>query len=497
MTLDSSTRFDIAIVGGGINGASAAQHLTAAGYRVFLAEQDDFANGASSRSSRLLHCGLRHLASGAHPADILRRPLRLARSLKTVREDMVARDEIVRSIPTRIKPMTFCLPIYKQDTYQPWHMDAAFVALRLTSPRGIPLDYRRYKPNSSDLPLLTRHLRDLEQLSGLVSFREYIFDWPERIAFDALADAKRMGAVLRNYAPVKGMHRENEFWHLTMQDESQVSASMVLNLAGAWVDTVSASAGSNASTKCQPISGVHIAIMLPAEFDGHGVFAFNRLGEPLYCLPWRGYHNVGLTRRPHCGNPSGIHASDEEIDWVLAETNHCFPDLRLTRKDVLYSWAGVNPLTADPAAPLGSREIKVHDLAGDGLPGMLTLTGGPIMTHRRVARRLLEQVRAHLKPSRAAQTSAYTGPQFTSSEAIRAATQETPRSLADLMMRRLGYGWDQDQGLSRLRHVAETAAPLMGWDSQRIELEIENYIKHLEDARRRPSAVALKQEDSR
>ena len=299
---------------------------------------------------------------------------------------------------------------------------------------------------------------------------------------------------MRNYTRVDKLIHKTGLWHLTLSNGDTINAPVVLNLAGAWVDGINASAGHNGPVKCQPISGVHIALKLPKEFDGHGVFAFNRLGEPLYCLPWRDHHYVGLTRRPHSGDPTGICASDEEIDWMLAETKHCFPQLQLNREDVLYSWAGVNPLTADPSEPLGSREIKIHDLSNEGLPGLLTLTGGPIMTHRRVARRLLQQVRIRLKPSMPAQPPIYSPPHSSDNEAISAATGEGPRCLADLMMRRLGYGWDRDQGLSHVRHVAEVAAPLMGWDKDRIDFEIQSYAKHLEDTRRQPSTSAPRQE---
>lgn len=486
MTPDTD-RFDVAIVGGGINGASAAQHLAAAGYSVFLADRDDFANGASARSSRLLHCGLRHLANGSSPADILRNPGRLLTSLNTVRDDMVARDEIVRSIPGRVKPMTFCLPLYRQDIYRPWHMDLAFAALRMASMRGVPLDYRRYRAGATDMPTLARHLRDPDELAGMVSFREYIFDWPERIALDALTDAERLGADLRNYTEVTRLSRQKKCWQITLETGEVVSSSLVLNLAGAWVDGVSASAGSNAPARCQPISGIHIALKLPGEFEGHGVFAFNRLGEPLYCLPWRGHHYVGLTRLRYSGDPLGISASDEEIDWLLSETNHCFPGLHLAQNDVLYTWAGVNPLTLDPTEPLGSREIKIHDHRSDGLPGFLSLTGGPIMTHRRVARRLVKRVESILPPSRAVGTPIYEPQVASGDEAILQAVKEKPVSLADLMMRRLGLAWDPDQGLSAARHVAEIAAPELGWDKDRIDREIEAYELRLKTERRQPA----------
>ncbi len=483
----SETQVDVAIIGGGINGASAAQHAASAGYSVLLAEAGDFADGATARSSRLLHCGLRHLTSGSGFWDMLRRPRRLAHALRTVRADMAARDEVLRSIPHRLKPMTFCLPIYRDDPYPPWQLDLAFAILRLTSPFGETLGYRRYRRSQlASLPLAS-HLRDHDRLESVAVFREYLFDWPERIALDALADARRMGAETLNYCGVSELFRDGTRWHLTLGDNRKVSAKAVLNLAGAWVDTVSALAGKNGPARCQPISGIHIAVQLPPEFEEHGVFAFNRLGEPLYCLPWRGFHYVGLTRRPYSGDPMGIAATDEEIKWLLSETNHCFPDLDLKLSDILYTWAGVNPLTADPDEPLGSREIRVHDLSEDGLEAMFTLTGGPVMTHRRVAREIVGKLRKRIAPSGAAQQPNFSVPLPDGDEAIRHAISEQPQSLADVIMRRLGLGWDRDQGQSQIEHVARIVAKEMGWDDTRTGREIVDYRSHLNTARRRPN----------
>lgn len=489
--------YDVAIIGGGINGASTAQHLASAGYRVFLAEKGDFAEGATARSSRLLHCGLRHLANGSPAKELMRHPLRLLRSLRTVHEDMAARDELVGSIPERVKPMTFCLPVYKEDIYRPWHMDVAFGFLRLANLKGAPLDYRRFRPNAAEMPALARHLRSQDQLAGMVTFREYVFDWPERIALDALMDARRLGADIRNYTKVVRLTHEDDFWRLSLQDGGQISASVVLNLAGAWLDEVSASAGSNAPAKCRPMSGIHIALKLPAEFENHGVFAFNRLAEPLYCLPWRDHHYVGLTRRSFSGDPTNIAATNEEIDWLLAETNHCFPGLGLARDDVLYSWAGVNPLTADPGEPLGSREIKIHDHAPDGLPEFLSVTAGPIMTHRRIARRLVERVQKRLKPSRPVSPVRYDSRKMSDDETIAQAITEYPRNLGDLMLRRLGYGWTLDQGHMKAQYVADKAAPELGWDAARVRQEIETYAKSVRDIRRRPTNTGRNQETTK
>jgi len=512
--------FDVAIVGAGINGASAAQHLSAAGYSVLVVDQGDFADGATSRSSRLLHCGLRHLASGEGLWSTLSRPRRLLRSMGTARDDMLARDEIVNSIPHRLTAINFCLPIYRNDAYAPWHIDLAFKLLRVMSPRGVALDYRRYRPGKLEQIPIGPWLRDPDNLSGVAVFREYLFDWPERIALDALFDARRLGAETHNYTQVVELERlqESNAWRLTLNSANpkqphgqsretgmaRVTADMVLNLAGAWVDKIIAGTGRSIAPKCAPIKGIHIALRLPQAFAGWGLFTYNSIGEPLYCLPSNGFHYIGLTRRPFDSENAGVSASDDEIDWMIAETNRCLPQLAVTRADVLFTWAGVNPLTFDAEAPLGSREITLHDLAADGLPGMLTLTGGPIVTHRRVANRLLRAVRQRLPPSGSQQQIQFQriGPegesdpaQITSeafdvsvAEVRRCAHDEQPRNLADLLMRRLGVGWASDQGLALARPVAEIAAAELGWSDTRVEDELRAYRQHLKVVRRQPGS---------
>jgi glycerol-3-phosphate dehydrogenase len=505
---------DVAIIGAGINGASAAQHLSAAGYRVLIVDQGDFANGATSRSSRLLHCGLRHLATGSSVWKTMLRPDRLAKSMVTVRADMLARNDIVRTIPDRVKPINFCLPIYSDDQFAPWHMDMAFAALRMTSPRGVPLDYRRYSPGDLDQVPIAPWLRDTDKLRTVAVFREYLFDWPERIALDAVFDARRMGAIVRNYTRVEALERLDATgcWQMVLRptgsesdgQTATITADLVLNLAGAWVDDVIHTSGSNLAPKCTGMKGIHIALKLPDVFADWGVFTYNSLGEPLYCLPFRGIHYIGLTRTPFPGDIAGVSATDLEIDWIISETNRCLPKLAVSRDDILFTWAGVNPLTHDPAEPLGSREIKIHDLASDGLPGMLALTGGPIMTHRRVANSLVRTIAARLKPSGSKQPLQYSPEETTTgSEDIvleqngvrvsvdtieKAVRDESPGNLSDLIMRRLGLGWNPDQGLGMAAEIAEIAAPHFGWSKDQMGAELKAYQHHLRMARRKPGA---------
>lgn len=489
---------DVAIVGAGINGASAAQHLAAAGYRVLVVDQGDFADGATSRSSRLLHCGLRHLATGSNVWSYLLRPDRFARALGIASADMAARDEIVRTIPHRVRPFNFCLPIYSDDPYAPWQLDAAFALLRLMSPKGVPLEYRRYRSSDLDAVPIIAWLRDPGRLRGVAVFREYQFDWAERIALDALFDARRMGAEVRNYTRLEKLERTGDGgWRLTLaavpvsksadgSPSARVTADLVLDLAGAWVDRVIAKSAIEVQPKCLGLKGIHIAVRLPDAFTDWGLFAYNSIGEPLYCLPWRGMHYIGPTRTPFDDDAAGVVATDQEIDWIIGETNRAIPKLGLGRDDVLFTWAGVQPVTYDVHDAMGNREIKIHDLEADGLPGIFALTGGPIMTHRHVARRLVAAVAKRRAPSGPPRE-----PNFESDDptAERSARDEQPRNLADLLMRRLGVGWETDQGLALARPVAEAAAPHLGWSAARIDAEVAAYKAHLSSARRRPGDV--------
>src|SRR5258708_4761256 len=138
--------FAVAVIGAGVNGASAAQHLAAAGYDVLLVDKGDFGSGSSSRSSRLLHCGLRYLAPGRSIFDFVLHPSRFVTALRMAREAMQARSEFVATSSGRARPMNFCFPIYKNGPYRAWQVDIAFALLGALGPKDLPLDYRRLKP---------------------------------------------------------------------------------------------------------------------------------------------------------------------------------------------------------------------------------------------------------------------------------------------------------------------------------------------------------------
>jgi glycerol-3-phosphate dehydrogenase len=500
-TLDGKS-FAVAIVGAGVNGASAAQHLAAAGHDVLLVDKGDFGAGSSSRSSRLLHCGLRYLAPGGSMWDFVRRPRTLAIALRMARQAMASRAQMVETAPERTRKAKFCFPIYAGGAYAPWQVSLAFRLLERLGPRSIPLGYRRIAPREVAAVPLARWLRDRDRLQGLAMFDEYRFEWPERICMDTVLDAERLGAVARNYTAVTGMTRAGEGWQLSLADQLQagatasVGARIVLNMAGIWIDRINASAGSTGRKHVTGTKGAHIMIRLPPECADYGIATINRIDEPFYCFPWRGMHFFGPTETVYEGDLDDIRVTDDEIDWLIEETNHMLPALRLRRDHVLFAWAGVRPLGADPGFPQGVRSREVHDLASEGMPGVYAMTAGPIMTHRSAGVEMAELLAAKVTPRRTPQLPSYAASRFPENQSspplldddtgIRlsdlefAARRQHATSLIDLLFRRVGAGWTATMGHEAAERAAQAVAVAMGWDAERTVREVQEYRAHLE-----------------
>jgi glycerol-3-phosphate dehydrogenase len=511
--------FAVAVVGAGVNGTSAAQHLAAAGYDVLLVDKGDFGAGSSSRSSRLLHCGLRYLAPGESMWDFVRRPRTLAIALRMARQAMQCRAQMVETAPERSRKAKFCFPIYTGGTYAPWQVSLAFHLLERLGPASVPLGYKKIGPGEAARMPLMRWLRDQDKLLGLAQFDEYRFEWPERICMDEVLDAERLGAVVRNYTEVSALERAGNGWRLTLVDplepsvSAKVSAQIVLNMAGIWIDRVNAAAGTPKRKYITGTKGAHIMVRLPPECAEYGIATINRLDEPFYCFPWRGMHFFGPTETLYEGDVDDVRATDDEIDWLIEETNHMLPGLGLRREHVIFTWAGVRPLGADPAFPKGVRSREVHDLAAEGMPGVYAMTAGPIMSHRSAGPELTALVSKKLAPSRAPQPPSYAAvnfpenqnspPLFDDETSIKlsdlqhAARNQHAANLIDLLFRRVGAGWTATMGYGVAEKAAQAVAATMGWDAAQTAKEIRNYRAYLErtygfDPARRAPAVAPK-----
>ncbi len=500
-TLDK-TAYDVCVIGAGVNGASTAQHLAGAGYSVLLIDKGDYGAGSSSRSSRLLHCGLRYFAPGASIFEFVRHPTRFQTALRMARLAMAARRQLVQTAPERVRPLNFHFPVWEDSTYRPWQVRAALKLLAALAPGDVSLDQRVLSPQAARSIPLVGGLRDWDSLRAIGAFREYQFEWPERLCVDAVLDAERLGATVRNYTAATRMARRDQGWEIEITDvptglSAMIEAKLVLNMAGIWIDEVNRSSGAERPRKILGTKGIHIMVRLPPDCADNGIVTFNRRDEPLYCIPWRGMHYFGPTETVYEGKLEEIRAEEDEIDDLLAEGNHLLPGLKLTRGDILFTWAGVRPLSYDPALPKGKRSRDVHDLASAGMPDVYAMTAGPIMTHRSAGTEMVELVRRRLKPLRAAQPVDYRARAFPDNQNSppivadwtdakfadlkHAARHEHATNLVDLMFRRVGAGWTSTMGYDAADEAAETVAEILGWDAARTRQEAEAYRRHLRE----------------
>ena len=484
--------FDVIVIGAGINGASSAQHLAAAGYAVLLVDKGDFASGSTSRSTRLLHCGLRYFETKRPLVDFALAPGKLAVALRMARASMRMRSELVRDQPGRHLAFTMLFPIHRSGPYRGWQLDIAGRLLERFGGPEVPLDYRRSgAAAAAGLPLV-RDMADPDGLRSVGMFTEYRYDWPERICLDAVLDAGRMGAVVRNYTHAALVGRGDDGrWAVTLTDGEQavtVHAPVVLNMAGIWIDRVNAGAGQGRrlifGTK-----GAHVVVKLPPDYADYGMSIINGVGEPHYIVPSQGgYHHIGPTETAYEGDIDDIRADRADIDFLLDQTAALLPGLGIGREDVVSTWAGVRPLGFDPAYPKGRRSADLHDLSDQGAPGLYALTAGPIMTHRFAAREVVETVSRVIAPSRAPQPpdfGARASPEHTNAPALvdgdfsvrlsdltRAVTEEQARSLRDVLFTRTGAAYKHHLTDHQLRRATETVAGPMGWDGAEVDRQI-------------------------
>jgi len=467
----NGNRFDVIVIGGGINGASTAQHLAAAGYSTLIVDKGDFGSGASSRSSRLLHCGLRYLAPGRSILDFVRHPNRFAVALRMARLAMQARSEFVRTCPNRTNAMMLHFPVYRDGPYAAWQIRAAFALLKRLGGEEIPLDYRWMGPQEARTHPLIGGLRDCHRLVGVAAFREFQFNWPERIVLDAVLDAERMGATARNYTAARlSGFAQDRGWTVELSDALapaapvRVQGGIVLMTSGVWIDAVVRGVNAQAGRKIFGTKGCHLLVKLPAACAGAGIATLNSRHEPLYCIPWKQYHYFGPTETAYEGDPDRVFVTAEEADGIIADANVLLPGLNLTPADIRMSWAGVRPLTYDPAVPFGNRSRVIHDLAADGLPSALALTAGPVMTHRSAARELTRLVAQRLDPSRQPHSPNY-GPPAERRGAEHAAT------LSDELFRRRGTAWSGPLHTEDLSRAASELGAVLAWDQARMLAE--------------------------
>lgn len=372
--------FDLLVIGGGATGLAVAVEAAQRGLDVALFESHDFASGTSSRSTKLLHGGVRYLAQG---------------QLNLVREALAERAAWLHMAPHLAQPLSFVMPAY-HCWEKPWYGTGLMLYDRMAGHAG--LGRTRWLDRSATLQALPG-LRTAG-LRGGVQYWDAQFD-DARLAIAMARTAQEAGAQLRNHTEVTGLRRLDEaLLCVTLQDRllassAQVQARCVVNACGVWVDGVRRLAHPATRTDLQPLvspsQGVHLVVerhFLPGQQAL--LVPRTRDGRVLFALPWLGKLVLGTTDTPRQDLPREPEPFAQERQFILAEASAVL-ERPVREQDVLSQWVGLRPLVASKnhsAADSGTLS-REHRIVRDP-DGMVSVVGGKWTTCRAMAREVVE-----------------------------------------------------------------------------------------------------------
>ena len=370
--------YDLAVIGGGINGAGIAADAAGRGLQVYLCEQHDLANHTSSASSKLIHGGLRYLEH---------------REFRLVREALAEREVLLAKAPHIIKPLRFILP------HRP-HLRPAWM-IRFGLFCYDHLGRRRTLPGSrglrlgADSPLRPDMTRGFE-------YSDCWVDDARLVILNAMA-AREHGATVETRTRCRSAQAHDGVWQLDMEradgSRSLVRARALVNASGPWVADFLRD-----GLQRQPRHGVRLVqgshIVVPRLYPGEQAYILqNEDRRIVFVIPWlERFSLIGTTDREYHGDPAQVRISEEETEYLLAVVNQHFRQ-PVERDDILHSFSGVRPLlddeSGDPSAVTRDYFLELHN--GAGQPPLLSVFGGKLTTYRRLAESALELLKPWLK----------------------------------------------------------------------------------------------------
>lgn len=364
---NSDNNWDLIVVGGGITGAGILRESVRNGLKTLLIEQKDFAWGTSSRSSKLVHGGLRYLKEG---------------HFGLTRESVKERDRLIREAPGLVEPLEFHLPVYKNKKPGRWTMGLGLSVYDLISGKW----NHRYRSKNDFLKM--EPLVEAKGLVGGFSFTDAQVD-DARLVMRLILEAEASGGVAMNYTRAIELIRgkKGKIEGLVAKDTDtgeifRIHASCVINATGVWAENIHPSPEKNKHIR--PLRGSHLVFpenLIPIKTT---VSFFNTEdGRALFAIPWEGAVIVGTTDLDH-GKPLSAEPriSADEAHYLLKSLNTAFPTLKLSLDQAVSSFAGVRPVVSEGNVS-ADKESRDHVIWKDN--GLVTVTGGKLTTFRVLA----------------------------------------------------------------------------------------------------------------
>jgi glycerol-3-phosphate dehydrogenase len=521
---------DAVVIGGGMAGAGVARDLALRGVSVALFEKGDFASGTSSKSSKLVHGGLRYL-------ELM--------DFALVRESLREKKTLERLAPHLVRPLPFLVPVYRGGPRGLVTVRIGLLLYDLLTPGKTTDRYRVMRPVEA---LSLEPGIEARDLRGAGYYFDDLLLFPERMCLENVLGAVRHGARAHNYAQVEeivqgadGLEGVRVRDLLTGHVHS-VTARVIVNCAGPWADRVREMAGvaGERPRVLRTTKGIHC--LLPRVTD-RAVYLPTPDERMIFVIPWREFSLVGTTDTDFDGDPDRLSATRDEVTYLLAAVGKVLPDPRVSFDNVAYTYAGVRPLSFEAGAS-ASRVSRQHKVIAEGPGGrFLSVTGTKLTCFRSLAEDVGDRVLRALGRRAASRTArlaldgtdeevgkvearvwmdvseemAASGlPRETLETLIEtygrgytrvlelarklpdgterlcpnnpeivaqlhhAVSDELAVSLQDVLLRRTGIGQSRCQGRDCAPAIGARMAELSGWSGRRLDAELSAYHQHVE-----------------
>jgi glycerol-3-phosphate dehydrogenase len=534
IALLESTPFEVLVVGGGITGAATARDAASRGLRVALLERGDWASGTSWRSSKLIHGGLRYLASG---------------QVHLVFESLAERNRLARLAPHLVQPAEFLFAAYRDRGVSPLLLR---LGLLLYDTLALGRSVRHRSLAREAVLARERLLENPDLLSGALYTDARTDD--ARLTLENVLDAGALGAVTVSRVAVTGFQRDRSgrIRGVSARDEETgrvfgVSALSVVNATGPWGDRLRGEDQPGASPQLRLSRGAHVTVSAARLPLRQPVASSSPDGRLLFAVPFGSVTLLGTTDQDFTGSPDDVAADGADVRFLLAAANAVFSSASLVPADVVATFAALRPLLRQSGKSV--QDTSREDSVAVSPSGLVTVTGGKLTTHRRMGERAIDSVGQRLRREGLAiaksrtRTRPFPGapekplPVFCSevekeardlgldvetathlclrygvrarevlklaaadralserlapglpdlaAEITFALRAEDARSISDLLIRRTHLFWQvADQGLAALSRVTALAAEELGWDRAREDAAREEYLSEIARSRR-------------
>lgn len=371
------TPYDLLIIGGGITGAGIALDAASRGLKVVLVEKNDFASGTSSKSTKLIHGGLRYLKQF---------------EIQLVREVGRERATVHQLAPHLVVPEKMLLPMTKGGTFGPISTSAGLWVYDVLA--GVSGEDKRRMLNAKET-LAKEPLLDKNGLVGGGFYAEYRTD-DARLTIENIKTAVSYGAHCINYVQAESfLYKEDKVVgaecidHLGTE-KLKIKADYIISAAGPWVDTLRKKDQSLSGKHLFLSKGVHIVVPFDKLPLKQSIYFDNNDGRMLFAIPRHRSTYIGTTDTPYQGDLDRIPIDLEDVNYLLEATNRMFPSIDLTVQDVESSWAGLRPLIHEEGK--SASEMSRKDEIFESQTGLISIAGGKLTGYRKMAERVVNVV---------------------------------------------------------------------------------------------------------